>query len=78
MTPLLKRLEAAGLVRRSRDAADERQVRIGLTAKGRALREKARPLPHAIACAAGRAAGDVQDPKAEFIRLRDRLTAHAG
>src|SRR5436190_22787125 len=38
LTPLLKRLEAAGLVRRARDPADERQVRIALTLKGRALR----------------------------------------
>ncbi|MFN3628424.1 MAG: MarR family winged helix-turn-helix transcriptional regulator, partial [Parvibaculum sp.] len=42
LTPLLKRLEGAGLVTRTRDQRDERQVRIGLTATGRALRERAR------------------------------------
>jgi DNA-binding MarR family transcriptional regulator len=42
LTPLLKRLEAAGYIRRNRDAADERQVRIRLTEQGQALREKAK------------------------------------
>ncbi|MFC7556631.1 MarR family winged helix-turn-helix transcriptional regulator [Pseudoroseomonas wenyumeiae] len=42
---MLKRLEAAGLVRRQRDTADERQVRVQLTAAGRALHDKARRLP---------------------------------
>ena len=37
LTPLLKRLEAADLVKRTRSTADERQVLIALTAKGRAL-----------------------------------------
>ncbi|RMI17072.1 MarR family transcriptional regulator [Pseudoroseomonas wenyumeiae] len=45
LTPLLKRLEAAGLVRRQRDTADERQVRVQLTAAGRTLHDKARRLP---------------------------------
>ncbi|MTV40475.1 MarR family winged helix-turn-helix transcriptional regulator [Duganella radicis] len=41
LTPILKKLEAMGYVHRARDAADERQVRVGLTAEGRALRESA-------------------------------------
>ncbi len=41
LTPLLKRLETNGFVRRARNPEDERQVLIGLTGKGRALREKA-------------------------------------
>src|SRR5215475_15995646 len=41
LTPLLKRLEAAGLVKRNRSTEDERQVRIALTAQGQALKEKA-------------------------------------
>jgi len=52
-TPLLKRLDARGLVERRRDEEDERQVRIFLTASGRALREKAQ----AVSLAAGRATG---------------------
>src|ERR1700719_3495248 len=39
LSPMLKRLEAAGLVTRTRDPDDERQLRIGLTEEGR-------PLPH--------------------------------
>src|SRR3981081_2418215 len=42
LTPLLKRLEAAALIKRTRSTADERQVLIALTPKGHALREKAR------------------------------------
>jgi MarR family transcriptional regulator, organic hydroperoxide resistance regulator len=42
LTPLLKRLEAAGLVRRARCAEDERQVRVRLTEKGEALHDEAR------------------------------------
>ena len=53
LTPLLKRLEAAGLLNRLRDAADERQVRITLTAAGRALRQKAKGIPQELFCASG-------------------------
>ena len=41
LTPVLKRLEAAGLVRRTRRLKDEREVEIGLTQAGRTLRDKA-------------------------------------
>jgi DNA-binding MarR family transcriptional regulator len=41
LTPVLKRLETSGLVRRTRRLQDEREVEIGLTAAGRALRERA-------------------------------------
>lgn len=45
LTPLLKRLEAAGHIARRRDAEDERQVRVTLTAQGRALRKAAAEIP---------------------------------
>ena len=45
LTPLLKRLEASGRVRRARDRADERQVSIFLTDAGRALREPLACIP---------------------------------
>src|SRR5207245_4129776 len=48
LTPLLKRLEAAHLLRRTRSAEDERQVLISLTSQGQALREKALAVPQAI------------------------------
>lgn len=49
VTPLVKRLEAAGLVTRARDAADERVVRVRLTEAGRALAADAGCLVQAVA-----------------------------
>ena len=48
LTPLLKRLEASGLVGRQRDLQDERRVRITLTPQGRALRERAEGVPACV------------------------------
>ena len=48
LTPILKRLEAAGLVKRTRRRHDEREVEIGLTPEGRALRERAVDVRAAI------------------------------
>ena len=53
LTPLLKRLEAAGYLARDRDPSDERQVRVRLTKRGAALRDKARNIPTCIADATG-------------------------
>src|SRR3954465_7776748 len=52
LTPLLKRLEGAGLVKRTRSSADERQVMVALTSQGHELRERARTLPQSILSAA--------------------------
>ena len=73
LTPLLKRLEAAGLVQRARDTEDERQVRIRLTKAGQALKEKARAIPAAMLCATGQSAPDLRALKDELLRLRDQL-----
>src|ERR1700689_4346439 len=48
LTPLLKRLETLGYIKRNRDPADERQVRARLTASGRTLRAKALHIPGCI------------------------------
>ena len=48
LTPLLKRLETAGFVRRTRDVKDERRVAITLTQRGRALSEEAAKLPSCV------------------------------
>ncbi len=53
LTPLLKRLETAGLLQRLRDSADERRVLLRLTAAGRALKTRALAVPEAVACASG-------------------------
>ncbi|MFZ6759083.1 MarR family winged helix-turn-helix transcriptional regulator [Undibacterium sp. Ji50W] len=68
LTPLLKRLETNGLLQRHRDEADERQVRITLTAAGRELKKAAMDIPHKILCASGQS-------KETLIDLRTSLTA---
>jgi DNA-binding MarR family transcriptional regulator len=75
LTPLLKRLEAAGLVRRQRDPEDERQVRIILTPKGHSLKEQAAKARHNVVCASGRSAQEIQALRDELIRLRDCLNS---
>jgi DNA-binding MarR family transcriptional regulator len=66
LTPLLKRLQALGLVQRLRDAADERRVLLRLTATGRDLKAQARAVPQAIA---GATACDLQ----QISRLAGQL-----
>src|ERR1700760_2028196 len=51
LTPLLKRLEKAQLVKRTRSREDERQVLIALTPQGHALQEKAKAVPHSVLAA---------------------------
>ena len=50
LTPLLKRLEAAGLVTRVRSAADERRLEVHLTDEGRSLQARAASVPAKMAC----------------------------
>src|SRR5580704_13432134 len=78
LTPLLKRLEAAHLLKRTRSAEDERQVLISLTSQGQTLREKARAVPQAILAASACSVGELSAMKNELIALRDRLNAAAG
>lgn len=73
LTPLLKRLETAGLLRRVRDAADERQVRIFLTDKGRALRAEAESVPTAIGACLDRDLNSIADLTGELTSVRDTL-----
>jgi DNA-binding MarR family transcriptional regulator len=77
LTPLLKRLEAAGLLNRLRDAADERQVRITLTAAGRALKPKAKGIPQELLCASGLSLGDIVALRAKLESLAENLRAAA-
>jgi DNA-binding MarR family transcriptional regulator len=78
LTPLLKRLEAAGLVSRLRDAADERQVRITLTGAGRALKAKAKGIPRALLCASGLAPEEAVALRGKLESLAAHLRAAAG
>jgi MarR family transcriptional regulator, organic hydroperoxide resistance regulator len=75
LTPLLKRLEVAELIKRTRGTEDERQVLIALTSRGQALREKARAVPHAILAASACSLTELSVMKNELIALRDRLNA---
>lgn len=75
LTPLLKRLQAAGLVKRTRSTADERQVIVALTAQGEALKEKARSLPLSILDASQCSVAELSALKKQVESLRDRLNA---
>ena len=78
LTPLLKRLEAAEFIKRTRSTEDERQVLIALTPRGQALREKARAVPQAILAASACSLTELSAMKNELIALRDRLNAALG
>lgn len=73
LTPLLKRLEQAGLVLRLRDTADERRVRVALSAAGRALRRRAQAMPQAVARASGCTLVELSELTAQLQGLRRRL-----
>jgi DNA-binding MarR family transcriptional regulator len=77
LTPLLKRLESAGLVRRQRDSADERRVLLWLTDAGRQLREQASGVPPTIARATGCSVQDIDSLRQDLNSLRERLLAAA-
>jgi MarR family transcriptional regulator, organic hydroperoxide resistance regulator len=64
LTPLLKRLEQAGLVRRMRGARDERVVQAFLTAGGRRLERRAQEIPQALLC-------KLAMPLDEVLQVRD-------
>jgi MarR family transcriptional regulator, organic hydroperoxide resistance regulator len=78
LTPLLKRLEAAGLVKRTRSTEDERQVLVALTPQGQALKEKARGVPQSILEASECSVAELVALKSEIVTLRDRLNAALG
>ena len=75
LTPLLKRMQNAGLVLRERDAGDERRVVISLTAAGVKLREQAEQLPIALACRINMPVEDTVGLRDELKRLRQILAA---
>jgi len=73
LTPLLKRLEGAGLVARLRDAQDERRVRLTLTAGGRALRTEAEKIPACVLQSTQCTLPELQSLTAQLGTLRGRL-----
>lgn len=74
LTPLLKRMEAAGWLTRLRAVDDERRVIVSLTTAGRALRRKAQHVPVEVACATG----CELDELADLTRRLQTLRTHVG
>ncbi|MCX3063326.1 MarR family winged helix-turn-helix transcriptional regulator [Streptomyces beihaiensis] len=77
LSPLLKRLEANGLVRRERSARDERSVNVALTEEGAALKERAAEVPRRIAAATGFDLAEIDDLRARLNQLTEALDAAA-
>jgi DNA-binding MarR family transcriptional regulator len=69
LSPLLKRLEASGLVERGRDSGDERVLAVTLTDKGRALRAEAEKVPPAIVERLGMEISELHDLHGALTRL---------
>lgn len=78
LTPVLKRLEASGLVQRNRNPADERQVVVVLTDAGRAMREQARCLPATMLSVCGTGVDDLRRLNHEIRSLRDQIYSRTG
>ncbi|MBO9607245.1 MAG: MarR family transcriptional regulator [Paenibacillaceae bacterium] len=75
LTPMLKRMEAAGLVVRERDPLDERRVVVRLTAAGVALQEQASCLPEKLLAGAGGTEAEALELLGTLRRLLGRLKA---
>ena len=75
LTPLLKRLEAAGLISRLRDVQDERRVHIHLTAAGRKLKSAAAKVPACVLAASQCSIPELVQLTRKVRELRDRLAA---
>jgi len=77
LTPLLKRLEALGLVTRTRSAADERQVLVRLTDRGQSLRKTAEGFPTEILHASECSGEELDTLRRALIGLRKNLDSAA-
>jgi DNA-binding MarR family transcriptional regulator len=75
LSPLLKRLEQTGLIKRTRDARDERQVIVSLTPKGRSMKSEAATIMTAIGQAAGCTLEEMAEIRGSLQKLRGNLTA---
>lgn len=69
LSPLLKRLEAAGYLRRERDPVDERTLAVVLTDEGRALRTEAEKIPPAVVERLGMGLDELHDLQAALTRV---------
>ncbi|WP_420959287.1 MarR family winged helix-turn-helix transcriptional regulator [Brucella sp. IR073] len=78
LTPLLKRLEGAGLVRRTRNPDNERQVVVALTEEGQALRMRASCVGEALFAASGQSPERLGELNRDIRALRDAIYARIG
>jgi DNA-binding MarR family transcriptional regulator len=76
LTPLLKRLEKAGFVRRQRDPRDERGVLVSLTKQGEHLKVKALEVPQVIGCAMGMSAKNIVALHKSILEAREHVQAY--
>ena len=76
LTPLLKRMQTAGLLQRARAADDERRVIVTLTATGRALRRRAEAVPLQVACATGCKLAELATLTVQLQALRSNVAGH--
>lgn len=74
LSPLIKRMEVRGLVRRARSAADERTVAVTLTERGRGLREELSGIPACLARETGMSALEASEALTLLHNLIGRLT----
>jgi DNA-binding MarR family transcriptional regulator len=77
LTPLLKRLEAHGIVRRERSASDERSVLITLTEQGAALQDRARSVPAFVSNATAMETAELDQIRDLLRKLTANVTAAA-
>ncbi|WP_200303322.1 MarR family winged helix-turn-helix transcriptional regulator [Streptomyces adelaidensis] len=78
VSPLLKRLESAGLLSRERSARDERSVRVALTGRGEQLQDRAAAVPATLAAATGLRGPEAARMREELSGLAARATKAAG
>ncbi len=78
LSPLLKRLEATGLITRTRQTDDERSVLVGLTARGRALEARAVDVQHEMGAATGMSPAEIDALRTTLHVLTGSLRATAG
>ena len=76
LTPLLKRMQAIGLLERARATDDERRVVVTLTAAGRALRRRAETVPMQVACATGCDLAEISALTSRLQTLRSHVAGH--
>ena len=81
VTPLLKRMELAGLITRTRDAVDQRVVNIALTPRAREIEEKVAAVQSEVACSTGldaQAFRALQDSLSSLLLALDRDAERRG